>query len=91
MVSVMMMQVSQLPPMSVRPRLPTQGSAFFRTRTGDLAEEELEELRMISGFPPSEIVRLRQEFVKLTSGEHESMTTEEFLTIPTVRASMFAD
>lgn len=58
---------------------------FGRYQQSDLNEEDLEELRMLSGFAPAEIHRLRCEFLKYTSGDHRSITTEEFLNIPTVR------
>ncbi len=43
----------------------------FQLGSSDISEEKMEEYRMLSGFKPKEIVRIRKLFLKLTSGTEE--------------------
>jgi hypothetical protein len=61
-------------------------SSLLGARHSDLGEEELEELRMLSGFSVNEIHRIRNEFHIWCGQDRSDLTREEFLMIPVVSA-----
>jgi hypothetical protein len=67
----------------VRGVVDTVGSVLGAYQASDLNEEELEELRMLTGFPPAEIHRLRKEFLRYAP-ERTHISIEDFMSIPVV-------
>lgn len=56
----------------------------------DLDEEKIEELKMLSGFPDKEIVRLRKFFLELTKGS-EVMTKAVFVEMEAIKLNPLLD
>jgi len=61
-----------------------------REETSDLGDEQLEELRMLSGFKIPEIKRLRREFLRVTEGS-DRITLEAFYRIPWMAVNPLQD